>query len=148
MNKFKKTLSLILVAVMTFTVFIPSFGLHADSASEVQPRYNNTASAKTTGSVSSSGRLTAYNSYTGIKDVTTHAQITTYVEKKILFLWFRVDLGITDDQWVDVVYGHTYTGSHYVNLESKGTYRITTEYKIYGSGGSADVINSQVEVKY
>lgn len=118
-------------------------------ALEASPYYNNTATARSTANVSSAGKLTITNSYVGIRDVTTHATITTYIEKKtFFFFWSKVENGQPDDQWIDNIYNYTYTGNHTFQLPSTGTYRITVVYCIYGSGGSADVIEKEIEVEY
>lgn len=119
------------------------------AAGEITPYYNNVMSVQTTASVSASGLLTIRNTYSGIQGETTKAVITTYVEKKVLGLfWSKVDLGITDDQWVDTIYNYTYNGTHSVQLESTGTYRVTATYVISGTGGAADEIEKTYEVTY
>ena len=72
-----------------------------------------------------------------------------YIEKKVLGLfWSRVDIGTTDDQWVDTIYDYRYTGSRTYQLPSSGTYRVTVNFKIYGNGGAADNIENQQTVSY
>lgn len=132
-------------------VILLFFGLisSVSAAGEITPYYNNVMTVRTTATISESGLLTIKNSYTGIQGETTKAVITTYVEKKILGLfWSRVDLGITDDQWVDTIYNYTYSGTHSVQLESTGTYRITATFIISGTGGAADEIEKTYEATY
>lgn len=144
-----RTLSLLLAFVSVFTVFGVFASSKAVSAAEITPYYNNTVSATSSANISSTGKITISNSYSGIKDVTTKAVITTYIEKRFLgIFWTRVDIGTTDDEWVDTVYNYQYTGNHTFQLESTGTYRVTVEYVISGSGGSADEIIKEIEVKY
>jgi len=79
----------------------------------------------------------------------THAFITTYVEKRFLLLfWTRVDIGVRNNQWVDYVYEDTYIGAQVVKLDSKGTYRVTAVFEVFGSGGPVDVITCQPVVQY
>ena len=93
--------------------------------------------------------LKVTNSYSVINSVTSKAVITTYVEKKVLgIFWSRVDIGQTNDEWVDTVYNYKYSGSHSIQLSSTGTYRVNVEYVIYGSGGSSDTITRQIEESY
>lgn len=123
-----------------------SFVAYAD---EAVPFYNNVYSVSSTASISSSGLLTVTNSYTGSSSVTTKAVITTYVERKTLgIFWSRVDIGQTNDEWVDTIYNYSYTGSHSHQLSKTGTYRVTVEYVIYGSGGSADTITKEIQKTY
>lgn len=132
-------------------VILLFFGLisSVSAAGEITPYYNNVVSAYTSATVSENGFLTIRNTYTGRQNVTTKAVITTYVEKKVLGLfWTRVDLGITDDQWVDTIYNYIYNGTHSVQLEATGTYRITATYVISGTGGTADEIEKTYEITY
>lgn len=103
--------------------------------------YNNTKSAVTSVDINSNGKLTIINTYKGYPSITTHAKITTYVEKKVIgFFWKRMDNGQTNNEWVDNIYAVSYSGAHTLQLSSKGTYRITVTYEIFGEAGSADII--------
>lgn len=125
------------------------FATKVHAAEIATPYYNNTLSARTTISISSTGELSVVNAYHGYQGVTTRAVITTYVEKRVLGLfWTRVDIGTTDDQWVDTINDYYYTGGHSIQLSSKGTYRVTVSFKIYGSGGTADEIECQETKTY
>ena len=100
-------------------------------------------------SINNSGKLTITYKYSGSPEITTKAVITTYVEKKFLGLfWRRVDIGTTDNKWVDTIYNYMYNGSRNYQLSSSGTYRVTIIYKIYGSGGAADEIECQAQDSY
>lgn len=140
----KKLISLILSYVLLLLiVLVPA---KAAIKEEIEPCYNNVVSTDTFVSISNSGIIKTTNSYTGDRTVTTKAIITTYIEKKILGLfWSRVDIGQTNDEWVDTIYNYEYIGSHSHQLTATGTYRVTVEYVIYGSGGSADTITKEVE---
>ena len=87
------------------------------------------------------GLLTIGYCYNGYPDVTTKAVITTYIEKRTLFFfWERINIGMEDNQWVDRIARESYLYERDVQLYNSGTYRVKVTYKIYGSGGSADVI--------
>lgn len=146
----KRTLAFMLTCVSLFMMFsVSTSAVHAHAAEIATPYYNNVVTTDTAAVISSSGKLTARYSYDGKEDVTTKAVITTYVEKKVLGLfWSRVDIGTTDDEWVDTIYDHAYTGSHSVQLSSEGTYRVTFIFVIYGTGGAADEITSEKELVY
>ncbi len=142
-----KRLTGIISALLIMCLFVvPLSPVSAATApeAEVMPCYNNVSSATANASISDSGKLTITYNYSGSSSVTTKAVITTYIEKKFLGLfWKRVDIGTTDDQWVDTINNYRYTGSRTYQLSSTGTYRITVIYKIYGSGGAADEITCQ-----
>lgn len=148
MTTLKKTIftsaSLLLILTCIFSIVaIPA------SAANIMPYYNNTVSAQSSASLSSTGTLTINNKYTGISGTTTKAVITTYVEKKTLgIFWKKVDIGQTDNKWVDTIYNYKYSGSHSVQLHSKGTYRIKVNYEIYGTGGAVDKIPYEITKTY
>ena len=148
----KEQIKKILVALLVLCLsIVPVFSVSAAAATqeEVMPLYNNTASVTTAMNINSSGKMTISYQYSGYPSTTTKAVITTYIEKKTLGLfWSRVDIGTTDDQWVDTINDYRYTGSRTYQLSSSGTYRVTVVYKIYGSGGAADEIEYQAKDSY
>lgn len=116
---------------------------------EIMPLYNNVSNASANLSINSSGKMTITYQYYGSSSVTTKAVITTYIEKKTLGLfWTRVDIGTTNDEWVDTRYESSYNGSRTYQLSSTGKYRVTVNYKIYGTGGAADEIECQSQASY
>lgn len=143
----KKSISFVLASVLLLLiVFVPA---KATTIEDVSPFYNNVISVSSNASISSTGVLKVTNSYTGDSSVTTKAIITTYIEKKILgIFWSRVDINQTNDEWVDTIYNYKYSGSHSIQLPSTGTYRVTVEYVIYGTGGSADTITKEIQKTY
>ena len=143
----KKSISFVLANVLLLLiVFVPA---KATTIEDVSPFYNNVISVSSNASISSTGVLKVTNSYTGDSSVTTKAIITTYIEKKILgIFWSRVDINQTNDEWVDTIYNYKYSGYHSIQLPSTGTYRVTVEYVIYGTGGSADTITKEIQKTY
>ena len=138
-----KRLTGIISAILVLCLFIVP--LSPVSATEgVTPRYNNVSMATASIGINDSGKLSIAYNYSGDPSVTTKAVITTYIEKKFLGLfWKRVDIGKTDNQWVDTINDYRYAGSRTYQLSSSGTYRVTIIYKVYGSGGAAD----EIEIK-
>lgn len=149
-EKMRKTFKKMLAAILTLCLFIvPICSVSAATQEEVMPLYNNTASVTTAMNINSSGKMTISYQYSGYPSTTTKAVITTYIEKKTLGLfWSRVDIGTSNDQWVDTINDYRYTGSRTYQLSSSGTYRVTVVYKIYGSGGAADEIEYQAKDSY
>lgn len=119
------------------------------SGTEIMPLYNNVSSVSSTMSISSSGKMEILYQYAGFPSTTTKAVITTYIEKRTLgIFWKRVDIGETDDQWVDTINDYRYNGVRTYQLSDSGTYRVTITYKIYGSGGSADTVTNELKDSY
>lgn len=144
----KSILKRILSLIVMCTVMCSAVSFIAN-ATEITPRYNNVSYAESNVSISSSGKMNITNSFSGSASVFSRAVITTYVERKTLGLfWIRVDIGQTDDEWVDTIYTNVYSGTHSHQLEKTGKYRVTVEYVIYGSGGAADTITREIEETY
>ena len=143
MRKKNSIMRKLTLAVITLSLLMAGHGAKAAIM------YNNTISTSTYGSVSGSGLMIVDIGYDGIQGVTTRGEITTYIEKRFLgIFWTRVNIGQTDNQWADTIYNYRYSGSHSHQLTSTGTYRATVTYKIYGTGGDPDEITSQVTVTY
>lgn len=146
-----RTLAFMLACVSLCMMFSVSSSavVHAHASEIATPYYNDLVTTDTAAVISSSGKLTARYSYDGAKDDITKAVITTYVEKKVLGLfWTRVDIGTTDNEWIDTIYDYAHTGSHSTQLTSEGTYRVTFEFVIYGTDGSTDEITREKELEY
>lgn len=147
-KQLKRLLGIVLVLCLSIVPFC-SVSASATTQEEITPYFNNTLSTTTSMNINSSGKMTISYKYSGYANVTTKAVITTYIEKKTLGLfWSRVDIGTTNDEWVDTVNDYRYTGSRTYQLSSSGTYRVTVVYKIYGSGGAADEIEYQAKDSY
>ncbi|MBP3446476.1 MAG: hypothetical protein J6K64_04280 [Clostridia bacterium] len=118
------------------------------NATGISPYYHNAIWANSSADVSSTGVLTVKNTYSA-QSTTTKVVITTYIEKRVLgIFWSKVDIGTSNDEWVDTVYTTNYSGSHTHRLEKTGTYRVTIEYVFYGTDGSVDTIEKEIEKTY
>lgn len=129
------TVFAIALLMLVMSIFVPM------RKAKAAMMYNNLTSANIYCSVNSSGELQALLSVSGIKGRTTQIHVELYVEKKILGLfWSRVDIGYTNNVWVDSTTNHTYSHSFITSLPSTGTYRTTVTFTVSGTGGSDDVI--------
>ena len=136
----KKYLSLFLVVLMCVSMVSPIYA--ADEM--ISPRYNNTASTSANFSISSTGLATIALNYMGYPGYTTDVVITCKIEKKFLWWWNDVD----GASWVDTVSGSTNLIEHTFQLSKTGTYRLSYEFVINGTGGPSDVISSTIEDEY
>ena len=125
----KKSIKRTFVAILILCLSVVSLAPVSAVAegNEIMPLFNNVNNAIATASINNSGKITIGYKYIGSPSVTTKAVITTYIDTK---------------------YEATYVGSRTHQLPSKGTYRVTVIYKIYGTGGSADEIKRQVTASY
>ena len=138
----------VICVAVAFVMAISTFSAFA-AAQMVEPYFNNTMDVSNEASVSSSGKLTIMNSLVAYENYFSKAIITTYVEKKVLGLfWSRVDIGQKNDKWIDVIYDNIYDGTHSVQLSDKGTYKVTSEFVVYGSGGPADTVTETATTEY
>ena len=111
---------------------------------EIVLRLLNASNAYTTFSISSSGKATVRNSYTGKAGKFKSAKITTKIQKKVGVIWVTVSGG----SWTDTSSSLNYSKSHSLQLSSTGTYRAHVVFVISGSGGSDDKITKNVEKTY
>lgn len=144
-NNLKKRLLSFCIACM----LIITTGAFFVNAQEISPRYNNVDSVNSTAGISSNGIITISNRFNADSELFTKATIITYIERKTLGLfWSKVDIGQENDEWVDIIYDNLYSGNHSYQLSKTGTYRVTVEYVFYGTGGVADNITKEIEVRY
>lgn len=148
----KRQLKKLLVAILTVCLVVVPL-CHVSAAvieqEEIMPMFNNTGNASVVVSINDSGKMTITYQYVGFSGITTHAVVTSYIEKRTLgVFWTRVENGQTDNQWVDTLNGYSATGTRTCNLSQTGTYRVTAIYKVYGSGGAADEIECQATATY
>ena len=117
----KRVFASVLVLCLSVVPFC-SVSAAAATQEEVMPLFNNVSTVTANVSINNSGKMTISYKYIGSASVTTKAVIITYIEKKTLGLfWTRVDIGTTNDEWVDTKYESTYVGSRTHQLSSTGT---------------------------
>ncbi len=138
----KKLLALLLALTAVFS-FV-SFDMNKASAADIDLMYNNTNSAKVALSVNSSGKATISLTCIGISGTTKKIVAETKLERKWGLLWLDVDGG----EWTDTVSKSTMSLSHTIQLSKTGTYRVTTNYTVSGSGGANDTIKCQSKYEY
>ena len=152
----KRFTALLLIIITVFTALtLPAYAsqLPEEDSSvivmTIDPRLNNGSSCTQNFSITSSGYAGVRIDYSGISGVTTKVTSTVYLEKKTLWLfWTRVDIGTTDDEWVDSSTSVSGSFTHSKQLSSTGTYRAVFVVKMYGSGGATDTIEKNIEKKY
>lgn len=134
-----KKLIAILLSIMT--IISITFTAYAQNNSTYSNNVSNTVTSFT---ISTSGKATVSNNYTGKSGVTKSATITTKVQKKVGLIWVTVSGG----SWTDKSTAVNYSKNHSVQLSSKGTYRAYVKFVISGTGGSDDEITKKLEKTY
>lgn len=146
---FKRIITTFLVFCFVFIPFSAVSASAAMPSNDIMPLYNNTSTAYCTMSIDDAGEMTISYRVYGYASSTTKIVINTYIEKKVLGLfWSRVDIGEANDEWIDTINKTSYIGSRSYQLSSTGKYRVNVTYTVYGTGGSADVIPFEIEKTY
>ena len=142
-----KKISICLLCILMLFSYVT---VPAAAANEgIMPCYNNVIETRTDFTISDSGVARVTVSYEGIPGVTTGATITTKVQKKSLgLIWTKIDIGTTNNEWVDIARLADYYTFHSVTLPDTGTYRVVVEYEITGTGGATDVIEDIQTAEY
>lgn len=127
-------LCIVILVATTITVY----------ANSIQPYYNNINNVTTSFSISSSGKATVNNTYSGITGTTQNVEIATKVQRKFGLIWITVD----NASWTDTSTATNFSKSHSVQLSKTGTYRAHVVFTISGTGGSDDKVTKNVEKVY
>jgi len=144
----RKTAFLMMVIVFALSIAAPLSVNAADvienipvfiEETSISPKSNNVNITASNFTIID-GIAYARASYTGYQGITTGATITIKLQKKILFWWFDVDNGQSNNTWTDVLYGCDGSVLHSLTLGSTGEYRAIISYTIRGTGGADDVI--------
>lgn len=135
----KKLFSLILALTAVFSLV--SFDMNKASAADVDLMYNNTDSANVVLNINSALKATISIKCTGISSKATKIVAETKIERKWGLLWLDVDGG----EWTDTVNKSAMSLSHTIQLSKTGTYRVTTNFTVSGTGGASDTIKCQAK---
>lgn len=138
------TLVLSLLMLMAFLV-----APNAKASAEVKPKYDSVIDTNLRTSINSDGQLNSIIKATGEKGSTTRIEIELYVEKRVLGLfWTRVDIGTTNNTWIDSVNSWQYINAFSTQLSSSGTYRVTVKFTVFCADASSDVVTKVNTVTY
>ena len=136
------------------TLILISSSLHLTVAAEetssvIQPRLSNIYTCSVDFAITPSGFASVYFDYYGDPDVFESATAEIYLEKRFLgIFWSRVDIGVTDNVWVDVLYENDGYVDHTIQLEKTGTYRAKFKLTFTGTNTADDVLEEVVQATY
>ena len=118
-------------------------------AATVTPRWTNCDQYAFTFSITDDGVAHVDVDYTGDSNKFAEARMTVQLEKRFLLVfWNTVDIGYTNNEWVETsteLFDTFYNG---FQLSDKGTYRAVLTLEITGKDGSVDVIEDKIEYDY
>ena len=117
---------------------ITSNASEPNASETIMPYYNNVSRTSTSFEISS-GEAHIITSFSGYPGVTQRVEITTTLYVSVGVDW------IEHSNWYDESTRHRGTFNHTIEVES-GTYKVFVEYRLYGSGGDADVITYEKEL--
>ena len=137
----KKIISKVL-AVMILCVVLGGVASPVQAAQHentISPLYVEPITINWSAEVSGAKELSIGYSYSVGGDQVTDVVITTYVEKRsLLVIWNRVDIGETNDEWVDHGTTSYFSMNHSTQLPSSGTYRVTIVFDVYNGNTLID----------
>ena len=140
----KKALVFLVIFVTIFSV--ASLTLHADG--QIVPFYNNVNLESTTFDIADDGTAEVTLYYSGRAGLTKGATITTKIQKYVSGNWVDVNIGTTNNEWVDNSSSFIFNKSHSTQLTVRGKYRACVTYEIWGNGGDNDIIVREIEKTY
>ncbi len=119
------------------------------SDDSIMPRWENTNFYNFSFTIDNDGVADALVQYYGQSESFSYVKLTLKIQKRFLgMFWNTVDIGETDNQWIE--YSYTTNGNFYnsFQLSDTGTYRALLTLEVFGSNNSVDVIEDQVEREY
>ena len=140
----------VIVLLLTVATLVSCMAIYTSADDyEIEPYYTNVFRAGTSFNITPSGLSCVGVTYTGYADLLREAKCEIYLEKKFLGLfWNRVDIGVTDDVWVDYSNAITDNFYHEFQLSDTGTYRAVFKVTFYGNNGMNDVVEEEIDQKY
>ena len=136
-----------IIMLLTVTTLLSCFTIFSSAEdAEITPRYSNVNSANVSFAITETGLAAVDVSYFGKPGITTQVKSEIYLQKKVLGLfWQKVNIGTTDNVWID--YSTNCDGGffHSFQLSDTGTYRAVVEITFSGTGGTPDVISDKYQ---
>ena len=138
-KKISKIFAALLICAMICSSVAPSQAVQPQN--EISPLYVEPITIHWTAMVDGSNELSVAYSYSATDSQVTDVVITTYVEKRsLLVIWNRVDIGETNNEWIDYGAGDHFSMNHSVQLPNSGTYRVTITFDVYNGSTLIDTI--------
>ena len=146
-KKLKRWITLVLTLLLVGNMLVPVYA--APTEGEISPRLNTNIQVGCFPNLSSSGLLSVTNTYSANDSQITKVVVTTYVEKRsLLVIWNRVDIGTTNDEWVDYGSNGHFSKSHSAQMPGSGTYRVVASFDVYSGSTLLDSIEKKLTVSY
>ena len=150
----KKLLTLILILSMIFVSIVGGLSISATEYSlsdggGISPRFTNCNVCEFTFQVLDPDEAHVLVTYSAKADVFVQAKLTVKIQKKFLGLFWRdVDIGLTDNEWIEYSYDIHGRFYNYFPADGSGTYRAVFLLEMHGTTGVSDIIEETLEYKY
>ena len=145
----KRLLTLFLVLSMLFVTVISGFTISVSAANDISPRFTNCNQCDFTFAILEPGEAHVLVTYYAKTDVFVQAKLTVKIQKKFLGLFWRdVDIGMTDNKWIEYSYDVDGQFYNYFPADGTGTYRAVFLLEMHGTTGVSDTIEETLEYKY
>ncbi|MBE6645950.1 MAG: hypothetical protein E7612_11380 [Ruminococcaceae bacterium] len=142
----KKVISLLICGILLAGMLpIASFAAIKEEVT-VMPMYNNTTNV-TSRFVIEEGVAKLTVAYVGKFNTLTRGVITSKIQVQTSNGWVDVNNGELNNEWVDESTNITFSITHTQEVP-RGTYRALITFEMYGTGGSADIIERTYEYTY
>ena len=117
--------------------------------SGIAPCYESGVTHNFSFSISEAGTANIRARYSANSSNFSQAKVTVKLQKKVLGLfWTTVDIGETDNLWVDYSSDSSGIFSFSTGLEDEGTYRAVITLEVTTTSGTTDVIEDKVQATY
>ena len=117
--------------------------------SSIAPCYESDVTHNFSFAISDSGMATIMIRYSANSSNFSQAKVTVKLQKRVLGLfWTTVDIGATDNLWVDYSSDSSGIFSFSTGLEDEGTYRAVITLEITTTSGTSDVIEDKVQATH
>lgn len=111
--------------------------------------YESVATHSFNFAISDSGMATTMIRYSANSSNFSQAKVTVKLQKRVFGLfWTTVDIGETNNLWVDYSSNSSGIFSFSTGLEDEGTYRAVITLEVTTTSGATDVIGDTVQAMY
>lgn len=150
----KRLLTSILILSMLFVTAIGGLTVSASenplsNAESISPRFTNCNVCDFAFQVLDPGEAHVAVTYSAKADVFVQAKLTVKIQKKFLgIFWKDVDIGLTDNEWIEYSYDIRGQFYNYFPADGTGLYRAVIRLEVHGTTGVSDIIEDTIEFRY
>ncbi len=145
----KRILTLFLILSMLVVTVMSGFTISASDENGISPRFTNCNRCDFTFAILEPGEAHVLVTYYAKTDVFVQAKLTVKIQKKFLGLFWRdVDIGMTDNKWIEYSYDVDGQFYNYFPADGTGTYRAVFLLEMHGTTGVSDTIEETLEYNY